>query len=109
MLERFSPSAAGLNVDRPREQFALPAVPVGARREVHLVERDGCAGESASLCRLVKDTAGRHRGMFRHPQVVTDDLMATIQHPILGRCRSVTESVKSLRTWARAVGGADHR
>ena len=41
--------------------------------------------------------------MFDHPQVIAEDLVATLDHPVVGRYRTMTKPIKFADTRGRAA------
>ncbi len=80
---------------RKRAQFAAEIVP-----ELHaaLAARDAFEWEALFGDEVPCAAARRIEDMFDHPQVLAEDMVGTLEHPVVGRYRGVTHPIKFGRT-----------
>ena len=80
---------------RQRAQHAAEIVP---RLHAALATRSALEWEAAFGDEVPCAAARRIEDMFDHPQVVAEEMIATLQHPVVGAYRGVTRPIKFGRT-----------
>ncbi len=80
---------------RKRAQHAAEIVP---KLHAALASRSAYEWEEAFGDRVPCAAARRIEDMFDHPQVLAEGIVATLQHPVVGRYRGVAQSIKFGRT-----------